>query len=446
MQLRVEHMSYGDQGIAHLDSGKTAFIQGAVTGDIAEVEIYEEKKRFVKARAKKILNANDNIHRINTEQSICPHIGKCGGCPWAQLSYDAQLEEKYTNIKAQLLHIANMSLHNAQALLKTCIPSKKQWGYRNKIELVCKTDNGKLCCGLHTQDTTNDLLSLDACPLFSGITASKTPIRAIQGALRYAYNAYDTPIERIGIRASKRTKDIQVALWTKPGNFSRKQVARVVKDATAAHSIVRPLYKGTQKARHITRVECLYGGPYWKEKIDEYDMELSAPSFFQVNTQGAETLIDLVLKTLDIQPNETAMDLYCGAGTFTLPLAQRAHHVFAVEASGFAVRDLKHNLMQQHFDNVEVIGGDTAQEFPRIPADVIVVDPPRQGLGPSVVKLLSQTKARSIAYVSCDPATLSRDLYTFEQKGVFRPTSITPVDLFPQTFHVETVTHLERIK
>jgi 23S rRNA (uracil1939-C5)-methyltransferase len=170
---------------------------------------------------------------------------------------------------------------------------------------------------------------------------------------------------------------------------------------------------------------------------------LSAPSFFQVNTQGAERLVELVLEGLDPTESDEAMDLYCGAGTFTLPLAKRCAWVDAVESYGPAVRDLRRNLDAANLTNAEAIGGDAAREFPE-DADVIVVDPPRAGLGPEVVRLLSDTSARAIAYVSCDPATLARDLSEFLRLGAFLPQSITPVDLFPQTYHVETVTLLTR--
>ena len=163
-----------------------------------------------------------------------------------------------------------------------------------------------------------------------------------------------------------------------------------------------------------------------------------------MNTKGAEKLVELVMAGLDPQPDEEAMDLYCGAGTFTLPLARRAGFVSAVESYGPAIRDLRRNLESARLGNVDPIGGDAGREFPDTDADVIVVDPPRAGLAADVVEQLSEQPARAIAYVSCDPATLARDLARFEEKGVFAVQSVTPVDLFPQTFHVEDVAILHR--
>ena len=138
------------------------------------------------------------------------------------------------------------------------------------------------------------------------------------------------------------------------------------------------------------------------------------------------------------------MDLYCGAGTFTLPLARACEYVSAVESYGPAVRDLRRNLEMANLGNVDVIGGDAVREFPDADADVLVVDPPRAGLAPEAIELIASTSARDVAYVSCDPATLARDLRRFVKDGTFWPVSATPVDLFPQTFHCETVVHLKR--
>ena len=142
-------------------------------------------------------------------------------------------------------------------------------------------------------------------------------------------------------------------------------------------------------------------------------MRVSAPSFFQVNTLGAEKLVELVMDALGPGEEDEAMDLYCGAGTFTLPLARRASFVSAVESYGPAVRDLRRNLESAGLDNVDAVGGDAKREFPDTDADLIVVDPPRAGLAEDVVRCLSDQPARSIAYVSCDPATLARDLARF---------------------------------
>ena len=202
--------------------------------------------------------------------------------------------------------------------------------------------------------------------------------------------------------------------------------------------------KGEKRARRVSGVEALAGEGSWAEKIGDETMRLSAPSFFQVNTRAAEILIDLVMEALDPQPHELGIDLYCGAGTFTLPLARRCEFVSAVESYGPAVRDLRRNLDIANITNVDVIGGDAVREFPRRGRRRARGRPAARGLAPRSDRPHREHKRGDVAYVSCDPATLVRDLRRFVEEGTFRPVWATPVDLFPQTFHCETVVRLTR--
>ena len=333
--------------------------------------------------------------------------------------------------------------HDAvEAAVRPLRHAKDAWGYRNKIELAPVLRDGRFRLGMHGRETDGHVL-IDRCPLFE----KKYPklVKSVAGALSYLGNSRDLSLERVGIRASRRTGSIEVALWTPTGGFPRAQVARVLSDAVSDRAgIVRVMSKGEKRARRVSATEVLGGRGRWREKLGEEDMYLSAPSFFQVNTAGAEILVELVLEALSPREDELACDLYCGAGTFTLPLARRCSFVSAVEAYGPAVRDLRHNLERARLDNVDVIGGDAVREFPDADADVLVVDPPRAGLAREAVELIASTSARDVAYVSCDPATLARDLARFRDEGTFCLVSATPVDLFPQTFHCETVVHLTR--
>jgi len=371
----------------------------------------------------------------------CPFVDACGGCPWAHLSRDAQLREKRDNIVSSLVRLAHIEPERADSLVSTTERPSDDWGYRNKVELGVSQASGRTAIGMHAQDGRT-VIKVDRCPLFDDPKA-KT-VKAMCGSLSYLANSDGLSLQRIGVRTSRRTRDLEIAVWTEPGPFPRAQVAKVLGDAVNASSIVRVLTKGPQKARWVTGVERLLGKGCWTERIAGGRMDLSAPSFFQVNTIGAERLVELVLEGLSPTEDDEAMDLYCGAGTFTLPLARTCGFVSAVESSGPAVRDLRRNLERAGLDNVDAVGGDADREFPDTDADIIVVDPPRAGLAENVVRQLSEQPARSIAYVSCDPATLARDIARFEGVGTYRAARITPVDLFPQTFHVETVIILQR--
>ena len=195
----------------------------------------------------------------------------------------------------------------------------------------------------------------------------------------------------------------------------------------------------------VTGVESLAGRGCWTEEIGGRVMRLTAPSFFQVNTPGAEELVRLVMEGLEPDGSDIALDLYSGAGTFTLPLAEASYDTVAVESAGSSVRDLRYNLEHNGLD-AEVIGGDVGRELPELGyADVAVVDPPRSGLAPEALKALLDTRARRIAYVSCDPTTLARDLKAVLADGRYRIHSVQPVDLFPQTYRVETVVLMSKV-
>ena len=436
LELVCEKMTYGPDALAHDAEGRTVFVSGAVAGDRVRALIDREERRWAHANATEVLEPSPD--RVTP---LCPYAFVCGGCPWASLSYEAQAEAKRSGVVDALSRIGKLGDERSGALVSPIVSPGEPWGYRNKVELAVASDGGRVTLGMHGR-SEGDVVRVKECRLLDKF-GSKA-VKAVSGALSYLAGSHELGLERVGIRVSRRTKEVEVALWGRPGPFPRPQVAKVLADALHPTSVVRVMQRGPAKARRIAGVECLSGAGSWTELVASERMRISAPSFFQVNTRGAEKLVELVLDGLDPREDEEAMDLYCGAGTFTLPLARRSAFVSAVESYGPAVRDLRRNLERAGLGNVDPIGGDAGREFPDTDADVIVVDPPRAGLAEDVVAQLSEQPARAIAYVSCDPATLARDLARFASAGVFKPRSITPVDLFPQTYHVETVTILER--
>lgn len=437
LELACERMTYGPDALAHDSEGRAVFVAGAVAGDRVRALVDRDGDRWAHARTIEVLEASPE--RVAPR---CPHAGACGGCPWAALAYDAQARAKRSGVVDALVRIGHVNAERAESLVSPLVSPSEPWGYRNKVELAVATDaRGLSTLGMHGTGE-RDVVRVKSCALLD--RAHSGAVKSVTGALGYLAGRHSLDLERVGIRISRRTNDVEVALWTRPGAFPRAQAAKVLADALHPTSIVRVMQKGPAKARRIAGVERLSGAGSWSELVGEERMRVSAPSFFQVNTRGAEKLVELVMEALDPQDDEEAMDLYCGAGTFTLPLARRVGFVSAVESYGPAVRDLRSNLQAAGLDNVDAVGGDAGREFPDTDAGVIVVDPPRAGLAAEVVERLSEQPARAIAYVSCDPATLARDLARFSQAGTFRPVRVTPVDLFPQTYHVETVTLLER--
>ncbi len=438
MQISIDSMAYGADAVGRLD-GKAVFVAGGVPGDTVDVEITSEGKSFSKGVVRAVVEPSPD--RVAPR---CPYAAVCGGCPWANLSYDAQLRAKEKNVRDALERIGRMSPEDAAALVAPVEAPGEPWGYRNKVELGVVREGRGIRLGMHARADGAPLVAVDRCLLLP--KAQQRLPKAVAGALRFMGGSRELGIERVGIRASGRTGEVEVALWTDPAAFPRNEVAKVLTDAAKATSVARVLVKERGGARKIAGVETLAGRGAWRERIGAETMRVSAPSFFQVNTPGAERLVALVLEMLDPREDEVACDLYCGAGTFTLPLARACDAVVAVESYGPAVRDLRRNLADAGLeDRVEAVGDDAARQLDYLEdADLVVVDPPRAGLDRSVVEALSESPARAVAYVSCDPATLARDLAAFAELGRLKPERVVPVDLFPQTFHVETVTVLRR--
>lgn len=433
VDLNIESLAYGGDAIARLDDGRTAFVSGGCPGDTVRAEIVDDEGRFVRARVVDVLVASPD--RV---QPPCPYFGVCGGCSWQHIAYPAQLAAKRRAVVDALTRIGRIDA--ADALVAETVPSPREYGYRNKIELVADTSTGRLRLGYH-RASSDEIVEVESCLLLPKKLVSAP--KALGGALRYLSGGQDLGVSRVAIRAATNTRDIEVALWGEPGGFPRQAVARTLGQAIRTTSLVRVLQKGPAKERKVTGVEVLSGEGMWRERLHGITMLVSAPSFFQVNTKLAETLVDLVLAGLAPDGSDRVVDLYAGAGTFSLPLAEIAGEVVAVEAAGSAVRDLRRNVENAQVW-VDVIGGDAARELRDLGhADLVVVDPPRAGVTPEVVADLAATHARSIAYVSCDPATLARDAALLASAG-YSLASATPVDLFPQTFHVETVAIFSR--
>lgn len=441
--ITIERMGYGPEAVGHLASGKTVFVAGAAPGDVVKVEISEEKPSFARAKL------------VGVEQAgqcrVAPRWAEpaaSGAAPWQHVSYEAQLAAKRDNVIAALARTAGFG-EAAEQLVSPCLPSKRQWGYRNKIELGAEWDaKGVFNLGFHEEGDPNVVAAV-SCPIaHDGI--AKAP-KALRGALRYLQGADDLGIFRVGIRTSVRTRETEIALWTKPSGFPRAAAAKMLKSCLRTTSIVRVI-ADPGHARKIKGLEVLDGKGHWEEDLGAARYIASAPSFFQVNTAQAEKLVNCAIEALGGSIDEggpsgldgmLVADLYAGCGTFGIAMAQAGADVIAVESAGSSVRDLRRNA-EANFVDIDVIGGDAARELPELGGlDALVVDPPRAGLADGVPADIAAARAERVIYVSCNPATWARDVCRFEEVG-YRLESVTPVDLFPQTYHVEVVSSFIR--
>lgn len=461
--IELTGLSQGSNAVGKLASGKTAFVFGGVPGDTVQIEVTKDAKRFCEARIVRIVEPS--TARVLPR---CPFYAQCGGCPWMQVSYDEQLRAKRSNVVEQLVRIGGKGRDAAEEIVGEAVASKREFNYRNKIELHAAyetvgasrrkdTQAGGKADGNYTAPSKNSksakqfrlgfhhpgshtIVETKSCPV-AAKAIERSPA-ALRGALKYAQGNQDLGIFRVGVRSSSKTRSTEIALWTKPGPFPRARVASILQDSVKATSVVRVM-ADPGKARKIKGVEVLAGKGYWEEKLLGLTYKVSGPSFFQVNTEQAETMIKLVLEGLSAGPESYCADLYCGAGTFTLPLATHCGDVFAVESQASSVRDLRRNLEINDLF-AEVIGGDSARELSGLgELDGLVVDPPRVGLAESVPADIAATGVKRFAYVSCNPSTWARDVERIEECG-YRLVKATPVDLFPQTYHIETVSIFEK--
>ncbi len=429
--VRIDTLAYGGDGVGHLADGRVVFVPGTCPGDVLEARDIEDHGRWTRARAFDLVEPSP--HRVDPP---CPYAGSCGGCQWQHVAYETQLAEKARAVTDALERIGGIP-HD---VVRPIVPSPDALGYRNKIELVADPQAPKPTLGFHAIGS-NDVVPVERCLLVRD-RAQQAP-KSLTGALRYLSGRHgELAVKRVGLRVAANRTDLQVALWTAPGPFPRHAVANTLCDAVGASSVVRVLLRDDTR-RTIAGVEVLSGHGVWKERLAGFEFGISAPSFFQVNTAAAERLVELVLDALDPGPEDRIADVYAGAGTFTLPLARRAGEVVAIEGSSAAIGDLRRNLERADLF-ADVIGGAAERELPTAGAfEHAVVDPPRQGLAVEALDALAATQARSIAYVSCDPSTLARDCQRLVDRG-YVVRHATPVDLFPQTFHVETVVVLDR--
>lgn len=426
-RLDIERLAYGGDAIAHLDDGRTAFVSGGVPGDSVSAEIVEDKGRFVRARVTEVLEPS--AHRVAPP---CPYFGACGGCTWQHIDYAEQLRAKRQELVDALQRVGKIA--EAERLVDECVASDRQYGYRNKIELVLDPDHRRPRLGYHRAGS-HEVVAVDSCLLLPKRHAHAP--KSLGGALRYVAGESDLGIERVAMRCAAHTRDVEVALWTSPGPFPRAATAKTLGQAMQMSSLVRVMTRDNDRAK-LAGVEVLAGKGHWREKLDGRSYAVSAPSFFQVNSTVAERMVQLVNEMLAPDGSDRVLDLYAGAGTFTLPLAELAGEVVAVEAAGSAVKDLRRNL-EQNAVWADVVGGDAAREISSLGRfDLALVDPPRVGLHTAVIKQLTRTRPRALVYVSCDPATLARDTARLAEAGLAL-TRAVPFDLFPQTFHVETI-------
>lgn len=446
LELRIEDIGSEGEGIGHAD-GLTLFVKDAVPGDIVKAKIIKMKKSYGYARLLEVLKPSED--RV---KPLCPVAKQCGGCQLQQLSYEKQLEFKENKIRNCLSRIGGFDCD--RLVIEPIIGMEAPYYYRNKAQFpVERKKSGEIAAGFYA-GRTHSIIDITECYIQD---KESSKILAIFKAFLKEYNIsiYDEKshtglVRRILTRVGRRTGEIMVCIIINGTSLpnSRQLVERLC-ELQNMTSIC--LNVNMEKTNVILgeQVVTLWGRDYITDYIGSIQYRISALSFYQVNPVQTEKLYETALKFAGLEGNETVWDLYCGIGTISLFLAKEAKQVYGVEIIPQAVADARANAEQNGIQNAEFFAGPAEEVVPHIfrerkaAADVVVVDPPRKGCDASLLNTIVEMQPKRIVYVSCDPATLARDLKFLCGEG-YELVRVRGCDMFAGTVHVETAVLLVR--
>ncbi len=453
IELYIEQSAFGGKGLAKVD-GLAVFVELAVPGDRVLVRIIRKKKNYAEARVLELIEPSAD--RVTAP---CLYSGNCGGCKWQFLAYEKQLLFKRQQVRECLEHIGLMT----DVPVHETLPSEKRYGYRNKMEFSCSTrrwllpeemgtadaQNGP-ALGLHVPGTFDKVLDIDHCRLQPelGNRIMNDVRRFIQASHLpvYGLRSHEGFWRFLVLRHSVLHDQWMVNIITAWEERAHLQVLadRLMQTYPAVVSVMNNI-TARKAAIAVGEYEItLAGRSFIVDRIGRYDFEISANSFFQTNTRQAERLYDQVVRYAELTGEETVMDLYCGAGTIAIYLSDQAREVIGLEIVESALADAERNCRRNAVHNCRFIGGDLRRTLPQLGVrpEVMIIDPPRAGMHQDVVRDVLLLAPRRIVYVSCNPATLARDLGLL--KETYAVEEIQPVDMFPHTFHIEAVAKLVR--
>jgi len=407
--VEMTTMAHGGDALGRHE-GKVIFVPYAIPGEVVRAEITEDKGHYAFARLVEVLEPSPQ--RIDPP---CPYFGQgqCGGCQWQHVGYEAQGQFKREILIDQLERIGGLE----GPLVHPTVPDEAGWAYRNHAQFHPAAEGGlgfQRAPGRQPDDGPDTgIMPIDFCMI-------------LHPALSDLYDLIDLDVEglvRLVLRAGTATGDRLIG-------FEMEEDKPPALEVDEALSCVMLLQEGGYAN--------LIGDNYLTEVVAGHAYRISASSFFQVNTRQAETLVRLALRYLDLEGHETVLDAFCGVGLFTTHVAEEAELVVGIESSPSAVDDLLENTEGRA--NVEIIEGAVEDVLPQIavPVDAVLLDPPRGGVDRYALDALAELAPRRIVYVSCDPATLARDAKRLRKKG-YALAEVQPVDMFPQTYHVESV-------
>jgi 23S rRNA (uracil1939-C5)-methyltransferase len=449
--LEISHIAFGGKGLAKPD-GFAVFVDKAVPGDVVQAQITRKKKNYAEARVVELLTASSD--RID---SACPYSGYCGGCKWQFLDYEKQLVYKRQHVAEALAHIGGIET----VPVHETIPSKRLFGYRNKMEFSCsdrrwvlpnEMDRDDLdrtfALGLHVPGTFNKVIDTEVCllhpPLGNDILAYIR--QAIRGSelAPYGLKSHAGYWRFVMLRNSAFYDHWMVNIVTSYENTKALEplAHQLMERYPEVVSVVNNITARKSSVAVGESEQLIAGDPFLKERIGSFEFIISANSFFQTNSVGAQTLYDKTREYADLQGHETVLDLYSGTGTIAIYLADSAKQIIGIEQVESAVRNAERNCRINHVSNCRFVQGDIKDKLPQLTEkpQVVVIDPPRAGMHKDVIQQVLRLSPERIVYVSCNPASLARDAAMLSE--AYDLLEVQPVDMFPHTYHIESVAKL----
>jgi 23S rRNA (uracil1939-C5)-methyltransferase len=452
--LNITDLAFGGKGFAKVD-GFVVFVDQAVPEDVVKVRVVRKKKNYAEARIAEMISPSPL--RIDAP---CPYSGTCGGCKWQYLPYELQIQYKQRHVKEALKHIGN--IHDIR--VNPTLPSPIIFEYRNKMEFSCsdrkwlmpeqmtgETIDTGFAIGLHVPGTFYKVLDIQACLLQPDLGN-----RILNDVRQFIKNS-DMPVYGLKshegfwrflmLRHSVSENQWMVNIIT--ASEHRKTIASLAELLMEKYpNVVSVVNNVTARKAGVAVGEYevhIAGKAYIKDAIGPFVFEISANSFFQTNTRAAKILYDTVAGYAQLTGKETVLDLYSGTGTIPIYLSGQAKQIIGMEIVKSAISDAEKNCQLNQVDNCHFIEGDIRTSLAGIDfkPQVMIIDPPRDGMHKDVVKQVLDMAPDRIVYVSCNPATLARDLALM--KDTYQVIEVQPVDMFPHTFHIESVACLGKV-
>jgi 23S rRNA (uracil1939-C5)-methyltransferase len=441
--VTVQDLTHDGAGVAKID-GFPIFIQNALPDEEVKIKVIKVKKGYAFGRLEEIYKPSP--YRVDAP---CPIYKQCGGCQLQHLSYEGQLVAKRKQVQdvlERIGHLKDIPVHPVLGM------DHNPWRYRNKAQVPIGEQEGGLIAGFY-QQRSHEIIDMKDC-LIQQEANDRVVQRVKEICDKHGVRAYNEKnhkgvLRHIMARYGLVTGETMVVLITRTPDIPNKKL--IIEEIRAALPEVKSIVQNvnTKKTNVIfgdeTRV--LWGEEYIYDFIGDIKFAISARSFYQVNPEQTKVLYDMALEYAGVTGEETVIDAYCGIGTISLFMAQRAKKVYGVEIVPEAIEDAKRNAALNGIDNAEFGVGEAEVVIPKwykegITADVLVVDPPRKGCDEALLQTIIEMKPKRVVYVSCNPATLARDLRVLEDGG-YKTVEVQPVDMFPHTVHCEAVARIE---